>query len=146
MKYFGRRIYKNSSEQNIVKEFFGKEPSKGVNPDEVVAIGAAIQGGVLTGDVTAVLLLDGSPNETMGSVMTKLIEAIILYLCNDISTAADNQPKGCRHSPEGERPMAAEIIKIWSFSISRYSTAPRGIPQIEVTFDIDSILEFYIVS
>ena len=131
--------------QNIVKEFFGKEPSKGVNPDEVVAIGAAIQGGVLTGDVTDVLLLDVTPLslgiETMGSVMTKLIEAnttIPTKKSEVFSTATDNQSAVDIHVLQGERPMAADNKSIGRFQLADIPPAPRGIPQIEVTFDIDA--------
>jgi len=131
--------------QNIVKEFFGKEPSKGVNPDEVVAIGAAIQGGVLTGDVKDVLLLDVTPLslgiETMGGVMTKLIESnttIPTKKSEVFSTASDNQPAVDIHVLQGERPMSADNKTIGRFQLSDIPPAPRGVPQIEVTFDIDA--------
>jgi molecular chaperone DnaK len=131
--------------QNIVKEFFGKEPSKGVNPDEVVAIGAAIQGGVLTGDVKDVLLLDVTPLslgiETMGGVMTKLIESnttIPTKKSEVFSTAADNQPAVDIHVLQGERPMSADNKTIGRFQLSDIPPAPRGVPQIELTFDIDA--------
>jgi molecular chaperone DnaK len=131
--------------QNIVKEFFGKEPSKGVNPDEVVAIGAAIQGGVLTGDVKDVLLLDVTPLslgiETMGGVMTKLIESnttIPTKKSEVFSTAADNQPAVDIHVLQGERPMSADNKTIGRFQLSDIPPSPRGVPQIEVTFDIDA--------
>ena len=131
--------------QNIVKEFFGKEPSKGVNPDEVVAIGAAIQGGVLTGDVKDVLLLDVTPLslgiETMGGVMTKLIESnttIPTKKSEVFSTAADNQPAVDIHVLQGERPMSADNKTIGRFQLSDIPPAPRGVPQIEVTYDIDA--------
>ena len=130
--------------QKIVKDFFGKDPSKGVNPDEVVAIGAAIQGGVLTGDVTDVLLLDVTPLslgiETMGSVMTKLIEAnttIPTKKSEVFSTAADNQPAVDIHILQGERPMATDNKFNRSFRLADIPL-PRGVPQIEVTFDIDA--------
>ncbi|MAZ54301.1 MAG: molecular chaperone DnaK [Flavobacteriales bacterium] len=131
--------------QNIVKEFFGKEPSKGVNPDEVVAVGAAIQGGVLTGDVKDVLLLDVTPLslgiETMGGVMTKLIESnttIPTKKSEVFSTAADNQPAVDIHVLQGERPMSADNKTIGRFQLSDIPPSPRGVPQIEVTFDIDA--------
>jgi molecular chaperone DnaK len=131
--------------QDAVKSFFGKEPSKGVNPDEVVAIGAAIQGGVLTGDVKDVLLLDVTPLslgiETMGGVMTKLIEAnttIPTKKTETFSTAADNQPSVEIHILQGERPMAAQNRTIGRFMLDGIPPAPRGVPQIEVAFDIDA--------
>ena len=131
--------------QEIVKGYFKKEPSKGVNPDEVVALGAAIQGGVLTGDVNDVLLLDVTPLslgiETMGGVMTKLIEAnttIPTKKSEVFSTAADNQPAVDIHVLQGERPMSADNKSIGRFQLADIPPAPRGIPQIEVTFDIDA--------
>lgn len=131
--------------QDAVKAFFGKEPSKGVNPDEVVAIGAAIQGGVLTGDVKDVLLLDVTPLslgiETMGGVMTKLIEAnttIPTKKTETFSTAADNQPSVEIHILQGERPMANQNRTIGRFMLDGIPPAPRGVPQIEVAFDIDA--------
>ena len=131
--------------QDAVKAFFGKEPSKGVNPDEVVAIGAAIQGGVLTGEVKDVLLLDVTPLslgiETMGGVMTKLIESnttIPSKKAETFSTAADNQPSVEIHILQGERPMAAQNRTIGRFILDGIPPAPRGVPQVEVAFDIDA--------
>ena len=130
--------------QEIVKEFFGKEPNKSVNPDEVVAIGASIQGGVLAGDVKDVLLLDVTPLslgiETLGGVMTKLIESnttIPTRKSQVFSTAADNQPSVEIRVLQGERPMAKDNKQIGVFHLDGIAPAPRGIPQIEVTFDID---------
>lgn len=131
--------------QEMVKKFFGKEPNKSVNPDEVVAVGAAIQGGVLTGDVKDVLLLDVTPLslgiETYGGVFTKLIEAnttIPTRKSEVFSTAADNQPSVEIHVLQGERPMAKDDKTIGRFHLDGIAPAPRGVPQIEVTFDIDA--------
>ncbi|WP_075343052.1 molecular chaperone DnaK [Tenacibaculum agarivorans] len=131
--------------QEAVEKFFGKAPSKGVNPDEVVSLGAAIQGGVLTGDVKDVLLLDVTPLslgiETMGNVFTKLIEAnttIPTKKSQVFSTAADNQPSVDIHVLQGERAMAADNKTIGRFQLTDIPPAPRGVPQIEVTFDIDA--------
>ncbi len=131
--------------QKIVEEFFGKAPSKGVNPDEVVAIGAAIQGGVLTGEVKDVLLLDVTPLslgiETLGGVFTRLIESnttIPTRKSEVFSTAADNQPSVEIHILQGERPMARDNKTIGRFHLDGIPAAPRGVPQIEVTFDIDA--------
>ena len=131
--------------QSLVKEFFGKEPNKSVNPDEVVAIGAAIQGGVLKGDVTDVLLLDVTPLslgiETLGGVMTRLIEAnstIPTRKQEVFSTAADSQTSVEVHVLQGERPMAGDNKTLGRFHLGDIPPAPRGIPQIEVTFDIDA--------
>lgn len=131
--------------QTEVEKFFGKAPSKGVNPDEVVAVGAAIQGGVLTGDVKDVLLLDVTPLslgiETMGGVMTKLIESnttIPTRKSETFSTAADNQPSVQINVLQGERPMAKDNKQIGVFNLDGLPPAARGVPQIEVTFDIDA--------
>jgi molecular chaperone DnaK len=131
--------------QEEVEKFFGKKPSKGVNPDEVVAVGAAIQGGVLTGEVKDVLLLDVTPLslgiETMGGVFTKLIESnttIPSKKSEVFSTAADNQPAVDIHVLQGERPMAKDNRSIGRFQLSDIPPAQRGVPQIEVTFDIDA--------
>jgi len=131
--------------QEEVEKFFGKKPSKGVNPDEVVAVGAAIQGGVLTGEVKDVLLLDVTPLslgiETLGGVMTRLIESnttIPSKKSETFSTAADNQPSVEIHVLQGERPMAKDNRTIGKFHLDGIPPSPRGIPQIEVTFDIDA--------
>ena len=131
--------------QKKVEEFFGKAPSKGVNPDEVVAVGAAIQGGVLTGEVKDVLLLDVTPLslgiETLGGVMTKLIESNTMIPTKKsevFSTAADNQPSVEIHVLQGERPLAKDNKTIGRFHLDGLPPAPRGVPQIEVSFDIDA--------
>lgn len=131
--------------QSAVEKFFGKAPNKSVNPDEVVALGAAIQGGVLTGEVKDVLLLDVTPLslgiETMGGVFTKLIESnttIPTKKSQDFSTAADNQPSVQIVVYQGERPMARDNRKLGEFNLDGLPPAPRGVPQIEVTFDIDA--------
>ena len=131
--------------QRLVEEFFGKTPSKGVNPDEVVALGAAIQGGVLTGEVKDILLLDVTPLslgiETMGGVMTNMIDSnttIPYKKTETFSTAADNQPSVEIHVLQGERKMAADNKTIGKFILDGIPPAPRGVPQVEVTFDIDA--------
>jgi molecular chaperone DnaK len=131
--------------QQLVKELFGKDPNKGVNPDEVVAIGAAVQAGVLAGEVKDLLLLDVTPLtlaiETMGGVATPMIQrntTIPTRKTETFSTAADNQTEVEVHVLQGERPMAAQNRTLGKFKLSGIPTAPRGVPQIEVTFDIDA--------
>lgn len=131
--------------QELVENFFGKKPHKGVNPDEVVAIGAAIQGGVLTGEVKDVLLLDVTPLslgiETMGGVMTRLIDSnttIPTKKTEVFSTASDNQPGVQIHVLQGERPMSSQNKSLGTFNLDGIPPAPRGVPQVEVTFDIDA--------
>src|SRR5687767_14359135 len=131
--------------QQAVKDYFGKEPHKGVNPDEVVAVGAAVQGGVLGGDVKDVLLLDVTPLslglETLGGVMTKLIErntTIPTSKSETFSTAADNQTSVEVHVLQGEREMAADNKPLGRFILDGIPPAPRGVPQVEVTFSIDA--------
>jgi molecular chaperone DnaK len=129
----------------LVADFFGKEPSKGVNPDEVVAVGASIQGAVLAGDKSDIVLLDVTPLsmgiETMGGVMTKLIDANTTIPCHKsevFSTAADNQTAVTIHVLQGERPMASQNKSVGQFNLEGIAPARRGVPQIEVSFDIDA--------
>lgn len=132
--------------QELVEQFFGKKPSKGVNPDEVVAMGAAVQGGIISGDVTDdIVLVDVTPLslgiETMGSVMTKVIESnttIPTKKSQVFTTAVDNQPSVEIHILQGERPMAKDNKTIGRFHLDGIPPAPRGVPQIEVSFDIDT--------
>ncbi|KAA6300001.1 MAG: hypothetical protein EZS26_003862, partial [Candidatus Ordinivivax streblomastigis] len=131
--------------QKLVEDYFGKVPSKGVNPDEVVAVGAAVQGAVLTDEIKGIVLLDVTPLsmgiETMGGVMTRLIEAnttIPSKKSEVFSTAADNQTEVTIHVLQGERPMASQNKSIGQFNLTGIPPAPRGVPQIEVTFDIDA--------